>query len=240
MAVSARQLERQEDPNGFLSLSLVLYQQAIRYLIPHLGSRSTAVIATCVVLCVLEMLSCSPLDWEHHLDGCAVLLQAVQINGFSKGLEGALFWCFARMDVCGGLISSKETLIPVSSWTATDLQSSVQLFKSDIFHYESHAKYSVFLTAHVVKLLSSRHMMASHHHGSVFGPSKPSDEDFDAKWLELWGLLEDWNSYRPAEMYPAFTRHSSPFPTILFTTPSAISGMAHHVSCRMGKPSLRC
>jgi hypothetical protein len=35
--------------------------------------------------------------WRRHLDGCACLIQSLGINGFSGGLEQALFWCFARM-----------------------------------------------------------------------------------------------------------------------------------------------
>lgn len=38
--------------------------------------------------------------WRRHLDGCASLIQSVGINGFSSGLEKALFWCFARMGLC--------------------------------------------------------------------------------------------------------------------------------------------
>ena len=39
----------------------------------------------------------SPQMWRRHLDGCACLIQSLGINGFSGGLEQALFWCFARM-----------------------------------------------------------------------------------------------------------------------------------------------
>jgi len=35
--------------------------------------------------------------WRRHLDGCACLIQSLGINGFSGGMEQALFWCFARM-----------------------------------------------------------------------------------------------------------------------------------------------
>lgn len=77
-------------------------------------------VASCVVLCVLEMMSCklhtdtdllrptypvsitdlclgSPKMWRRHLDGSASLILSLGINGFSGGLEQALFWCFARM-----------------------------------------------------------------------------------------------------------------------------------------------
>jgi hypothetical protein len=59
LALSARQLERKHSRSSAMSLSL--YQEAIHELIPHLESRSTAVVASSVVLCVLEMMSCEHL-----------------------------------------------------------------------------------------------------------------------------------------------------------------------------------
>ncbi|KAK9772539.1 hypothetical protein SCAR479_10756 [Seiridium cardinale] len=223
MALSARQIERQKNPAEASSLGLRLYQRAIRLLIPCLSSRNTAVIASCVVLCVLEMLDCSPRAWQQHLDGCAALLQAVSINGFSGSVEEALFWCFARMDVCGGLIASMKTLIPVSAWAPTpDLQTTVQLFRLSPHAHESHAKQALYLLAHAVGLLSSRQTALAPF--SLSGLTESSDHDFNMRWLELWQLLEDWHTDRPAEMFPAFTTNSLPFPTILYLNPSAISG----------------
>jgi hypothetical protein len=57
LALSARQLERQQNRKS-QSESLYLYQEAIHLLLPELGSKTTPVIASCVILCVLEMLSC--------------------------------------------------------------------------------------------------------------------------------------------------------------------------------------
>lgn len=57
LALSARQLERQQNAKS-QSESLSLYQEAIHLLLPELGSKTTPVIASCVILCVLEMLSC--------------------------------------------------------------------------------------------------------------------------------------------------------------------------------------
>ena len=96
LALSARQLEREQNEKS-QSESLSLYQEAIHLLFPELQSKSTPVIASCVILCVLEMLSCNPKEWRRHLDGCAYLIQAAGINGFSGHEEQALFWCFARM-----------------------------------------------------------------------------------------------------------------------------------------------
>ncbi|KAK5635814.1 hypothetical protein RRF57_011526 [Xylaria bambusicola] len=57
LALSARQQERKY-PKRRSSASLALYQEAVHQLIPQLETRSTAVVASCVVLCVLEMMSC--------------------------------------------------------------------------------------------------------------------------------------------------------------------------------------
>lgn len=111
LALSARQNEMKHRSKS-LSESLSLYQQAIHLLLPELQTKDTAVIASCVILCVLEMMSCkrptrpkdlmlisagAPQDWRRHLEGCGALLEAVGINGFVGGVEEALFWCFARM-----------------------------------------------------------------------------------------------------------------------------------------------
>ena len=57
LALSARQLERQQNRKS-QSESLYLYQEAIHLLLPELECKTTPVIASCVILCVLEMLSC--------------------------------------------------------------------------------------------------------------------------------------------------------------------------------------
>lgn len=57
LALSARQMER-KDPNKPYTESLGLYQEAIRLIAIEMESMSTAVIASCVLLCVLEMMSC--------------------------------------------------------------------------------------------------------------------------------------------------------------------------------------
>lgn len=50
----------------------------------------------------------NPKEWRRHLDGCAYLIQAAGINGFSGKEEQALFWCFARM----GMKTSFPRLFP--------------------------------------------------------------------------------------------------------------------------------
>ncbi|KAK1762061.1 fungal-specific transcription factor domain-containing protein [Phialemonium atrogriseum] len=223
LALSARQLER-KDPSLPTDRSLALYQQAIHLLLPLLHTRTTAVIASCVVLCVLEMLSCSPKAWRRHLDGCASLMQAVGINGFVGGVEQALFWCFARMDVCGGLISSVKTLIPVGSWaTKIDLDADVGLLRSTK-GFDMCANHVVYLVAQVLDLLAPS---VNAPHGVTVGIEPRTDQPFKTRWLKLWRHLQDWHDRRPPEMHNVMSipsSDSSPFPTILYSNPAAISG----------------
>lgn len=96
LALSARQMERKgAEKESFESLEL--YQGAIRLLTPMLQGRGEQVIAICVILCCMEMMSASGQDWRRHLEGCAALFDALGVNGFSGGLLQAVFWCYARM-----------------------------------------------------------------------------------------------------------------------------------------------
>ena len=96
LAISARQMERQKKLQGDYD-SLQLYQEAIMSLTPQLGARDPNIMATCVILCCLEMMSAAPKNWRKHLDGCAALFHSYGINGFSSGIGQAVFWCYARM-----------------------------------------------------------------------------------------------------------------------------------------------
>ncbi|KAJ2897134.1 Transcription activator AMTR1 [Zalerion maritima] len=238
LALSARQIERMDAASSLRSsttatisdrggdTSLMLYQEAIHLLLPTLHTRTTPVIASCVVLCVLEMLSCSPKAWRRHLDGCASLLQASRITGFSGGsVEKALFWCFVRMDLCGGLINGTRTLIPASRWASTvgDLDADMGLFRASNSAFDTCANCAVYLGAQVLDLFASR---------------PTSDEaQYASSWIKLWRYLDDWHAQRPPEMYPVMTMPppprdpSKPFPTILYSNGPAISGnQQYHTS----------
>lgn len=96
LAISARQMERKEGIQGSFE-SLELYQEAIRLLSPLLQVRDPKVVAACVLLCCLEMMSARAQDWRRHLEGCAALFVAFGIHGFSDKLLQAVFWCYVRM-----------------------------------------------------------------------------------------------------------------------------------------------
>ncbi|KAK2060390.1 hypothetical protein LY76DRAFT_604069 [Colletotrichum caudatum] len=223
LALSARQLEL-KDRNRPTDQSLALYQEAIHLLLPQLPTRSTAVTASCVVLCVLEMASCSPKAWRRHLDGCASLMEAVGMNGFVGGVEQALFWCFVRMDVCGGLISSVKTLIPVNHWASrVDLETDVGMFLASPGH-DMWANYAVYICAQVLDLLAP---LAKANPGGLFFDGPRNDTRHRVRWMKLWRYVEDWHTRRPPEMQHIMSIPSSdtePFPKILYSNPAAISG----------------
>ncbi|CZR69756.1 related to regulatory protein for the arginine catabolic pathway [Phialocephala subalpina] len=196
LALSARQIEMKGNSKS-LSESLALYQEAIHLLLPELQTKNAAVIASCVILCVLEMMSCSPNEWRRHLEGCANLLEAVGINGFVGGVEEALFWCFIRMDLCGALISQDVTLIPVDRWASNiDFASDIRLFRNPANGFDTYANYAVFLCASCVAYLKN-----------CSGGSRGKDE------------------MKPILTIPAAQGDTnSPFPTVLYGNGPAVSG----------------
>lgn len=187
-------------------------------------SRTTVVVASCVVLCVLEMMSCSPKMWRRHLDGCASLLIAMGITGLAGGLEQALFWCFARMDLCGALISDEQTIIPIESW----LPKPTVHDQSHLFHrslgFDMYANYIVYLCGRVVDFLNGPASSCD----TSQGP--PEAADYGRRWSHLFDLLRKWYDDRPVEMKPILELSPSasdlkqPFPILLFSSSSAISG----------------
>ncbi|KAI7461440.1 hypothetical protein KC351_g16802 [Hortaea werneckii] len=231
LALSARQIERKEKKLDF-SCSLALYQHAIHLLSPLLHLRTTEILASCMVLCVLEMLSCSPKAWRRHLDGCAALIQALNISGTCGGLEQALFWGFARMDICGALISSETTLIPMHNWIgAADVMTDVSLLigqgRSDIY-----ANLVIYLCGRVVELFCSSGKWEQKNGRCKGFPSPSFAVDYTSEWQRLFELVESWYNNRPEAMKALITIPSStgqnssgkPFPTIFFGNPAAVSG----------------
>lgn len=258
LALSARQLERKFPDRPATSLGL--YQEAIHQLVPQLQTRTTTVVASCVVLCVLEMMSCklrtalahvacpiliadldpgSPKMWRRHLDGSASLILSLGINGFSGGLEQALFWCFARMgespitynvtpsrvgllinvarflDLCGALISDERTIIPIESWLPKPAGDENVRLAYSAAGFDMYANYIVHLCAEAMDL---------------FADSGKGREVFSRRWSSLFSRLNDWYHFRPPEMRPVLdlpqleTEPERPFPILLFSNPSAISG----------------
>lgn len=217
LALSARQIERR-DPNKPYTESLALYQEAIRLIAAELESMSTEVIGSCVLLCVLEMMSSSPKDWTRHLNGAAMLLKAAGINGVVGGMRQAIFWCFARMDMWGGFLSGSHTKIPTSLWFLPmgSMSTAISRFKTDFQNFDSYANYSLFLCASVLNVVSSH------------DTSTERDSSYSAKWKALFDLLIDWHANRPQEMRPLTPwanerEDEGPFPVVIYTNAAAVS-----------------
>ncbi|PSK50304.1 Transcriptional activator protein UGA3 [Elsinoe australis] len=236
-ALSARQLEK-KDGSMPAYLSLALYQEAIHVLLPKLHTKDLAVIASCVVLCVLEMFSCSPKAWRRHLDGCANLILSMNVRGDSGGLEEALFWCFARMDVCGGLISSEKTLVPISRWTSNNsFVANVEMYKN-AEGFEKQAHYACYLLGRILDLFARFQIDLDTTNSLV---RRPPDQHaaYTSEWDQLMTAILDWYTDRPPEMRTILTQpaifgpKSSPFPTLLFSNPAAIAANQQHHTAQL-------
>ncbi|KAJ2896013.1 C6 zinc finger domain-containing protein [Zalerion maritima] len=244
LALSARQIERKADPSpqrrrSFHSLEL--YQEAIRLLAPMLQARDAESIPICVILCCLEMMSASAQDWRRHLEGCAALFDAFTVHGFSGGLHQAVFWCYARMDLCGAIISdgTEGTLLPTSKWIPP-LESTRETHSPAIYqdhgraHFRSqasipdmYANYAVYLCASVCELLADRTRYVEL--GVVNGCDSQA---FKSRWLALWDDLQVWIKNRPSDLLPASMTEVDPFPQILFLHWAAISStQLYHTAC---------
>ncbi|KLU82200.1 hypothetical protein MAPG_01276 [Magnaporthiopsis poae ATCC 64411] len=210
--------------------SLELYQEAIRLVGPLLETRDPAVVPVCTVLCVTEMMSASAQDWRRHLEGCAALFEAFGVHGFTGGLPQAVFWCYARMDLCGALISggTEDTLVPLDRWLPPDagLQEAGDIFRNS-GSPDMYANYSVFLCSKVCGLLAARTQYVE-----LGVANGCTDQAFKARWLSLWRDLQAWFDQRPLEMCPIQTIETSPFPRILFIHWGAISSnQLYHTAC---------
>ncbi|KAK6369477.1 hypothetical protein LTS17_009383 [Exophiala oligosperma] len=233
LALSARQLER-KDKSIPAALTLSLYSAAVHLLLAQLHLRNTPVLASCVVICVLEMMSCSPKAWRRHLDGCACLIRSMHIYGDSEGIERALFWCFARMDVCGGLISKERTLIPVAEWTSEPSFDAAVKFFSSRPTVDWSACYASYLSASTIDLLFASTTYEDPRTPPGWSKHDPS---FPQRWSRLFGVIEQWYENRPPEMLPLVTHSatsSQPFPTLLFGSGAATSGnQLHHAAAML-------
>ncbi|KAF6829713.1 C6 zinc finger domain-containing protein [Colletotrichum plurivorum] len=231
LALSARQMERKEGKQTSFD-SLELYQEAIRLLTPLLQSRDQKIIPICTILCCLEMMSASAQDWRKHLEGCAALFDSFYVHGFSGGLLQAVFWCYARMDLCGALISdgTESTLLTPSKWlpAAASHDEARELFRQSGTP-DMHANYAVYLCAKVCELVADR---TRYFELGDVDSGRP--DDLAERWLRLWDDLQAWTRDRPPELLPVQTVQSSPFPQILFLHWAAISSnQLYHTACTL-------
>ncbi|KAL6245172.1 hypothetical protein RBB50_007947 [Rhinocladiella similis] len=240
LAVGARTAERQGrmERSGSRD-SLELYSQAITSLTSSLNTREPTVVLTACLLCVLEMMSVSPRDWRRHVEGCAALFASFGINGFSGGLLQAVFWCYARMDLCGAIIANgtEATVLEIDKWILLDDFSGSDSAKAEEIKRQfwlkgqqvpdMYANFAVYLCAKVCDLLFRRIKCVE------MGVDKWCEhENLESEWTQLWDDLQEWLSKRPVEMLPVKTIRDGAFPRIFFSHWAAISSnQLFHTAC---------
>jgi hypothetical protein len=245
LALSARQEAQQKLSQKASEDSFALYAKAVESLSAAFNTRDRCTPVAACILCVLEMMSANPRNWRHHLEGCAALFEASGIHGLSGGLEGAVFWCFARMDLCSAIIDSgvASTVIPIEKWAIVSNIST----NNDDFDKEMHsskvaaafrarmdssndmrANHAVYLCARVCDLLAKRTRYTE------LGKDNGYDiHRFVIEWNKLWVEVEQWMNDLPEEFLPLATVvDEQGFPHKFFSQYAAISSsQLYHTAC---------
>jgi hypothetical protein len=243
LAFSARQTERKA---GLESRdSLELYQVSIRLLAPILQAKDPNVLVTVCILACLELMSVSPKNWRRHVEGCAALFESFCVNGFSGGLLQAVFWCYARMDLCGVILASgaESPVLPIEKWvssipgspdsiTYTEEVIKDRFLQTSSLSPDMHANWAVYLCAKTCDLVCRRTMYKER--GRI---DHTDARPFQEQWDRLWDELQFWMEHRPPLMLPIKTIGTAPgqsFPQIFFAHWAAISGnQLYHTACIM-------
>ena len=240
LALAARQVERQSGKKGPSYDSLELYANAIAALSVTLDASDQNTIVTACILCVLEMMSASSEDWRKHLEGCAALFEASAVHGLCGGVKQAVFWCFARMDLCGAIMAfgAASTVVPLSKWALVHMEGTSETadertirkaFQERQDHVvDMHANYMVYLCARVCDLTALRTRYLE------LGESNGYDTAFfSSRWSRAQADLQDWYNTRPAAMLPLTTWtgphgfHCAFFPSF----PAISSNQLYHTAC---------
>lgn len=243
LALSARQSARQSDAPYASEHSFDLYAKAIASLSAALDTHNPCIPVAACILCVLEMMSANPRNWKHHLEGCAALFEASGIHGLSGGLHQAVFWCFARMDLCSAIIDGgvASTVIPIEKWAiidrrlAPDLESDDYVsgvaagFAEQASHsHDMRANHAVYLCAKVCDLLARRTRYVEMGEENGY-----NNDHFSTRWSSLWEELQLWVNGLPADFLPFTTVvDQQGFPRKLFSQYAAISStQLYHTAC---------
>ncbi|RAO69208.1 uncharacterized protein BHQ10_005220 [Talaromyces amestolkiae] len=244
LAFSARQSERKACFKNSRD-SLELYQESIRLLTPYLQTRDPNVLMTACILACMELMSVSARGWRRHVEGCAALFDSYMINGFSGGHLQAVFWCYARMELCGVIISdgTESTVLPLDKWVPQEATVGVSPDKKedqirDLFYAKGsstpdmHANWAVYLCTKTCNLTCRR--SRSVELGEV---DQDDPRPFSEQWVRLWEELQFWREHRHPAMLPVKATSmddEQTFPNILFAHWAAISGnQLYHTACIM-------
>ena len=135
------------------------------------------------------------------------------------------------MDVCGGLISEEETIIPIPNWIPKSMtpHEASQLFLASRAHFDTYANYTVYLCARTLGVLCGRqlqHQHPHHHHPSCIMScqyhyldceQESSGHSYVHQWKALFDRVEQWYEQRPSQMKAVFgVSMPGPFPTVIY------------------------
>ncbi|OBT43617.1 hypothetical protein VE00_05216 [Pseudogymnoascus sp. WSF 3629] len=152
------------------------------------------------LLCMYGSASGKTREGQSTLLECAELLQDRGLQIAPRGVLTVCFWVFARQDIWASFLSGRPTLIPTEIWELARPGPNVPI-------QDSYSNFAILIVARIVNELSKR----------------PADMNLNTL-LDLWAELETWVVERPQSVRCVMEFESSgdsPFPTILFSNPSA-------------------
>ncbi|KHN97952.1 C6 transcription factor [Metarhizium album ARSEF 1941] len=246
LAFSARQMERKALLEENSDDILELYQESISLLAPSLQVKDSNILVTACILALSGLMSGSPRNWRQHIEGCAALFESFEVDGFSGGLLQAVFWCYARMELCGAIISggAETTVLPLNKWIPPlpagvstndeiDQHARTAFYQSGRDNTGMHANWSVYLCAKACDLAYRRTRVLE-----LQEPDESDTRPFVEQWTRLWGDLQFWLDSRPWSMLPTATSpppepfQEHVFPVILFSDyPAISSNQLYHTAC---------
>ncbi|KAL4728089.1 hypothetical protein ACLX1H_004813 [Fusarium chlamydosporum] len=243
LAFSSRQMERRGLTQEGGCDSLELYQESIRLLSPGLQAKDPNMLVTACILAVFELMSGGSKNWKRHVEGCASLFEFFGVNGFSGGLPQAVFWCYARMELCGAVISdgTETAVLPLARWAPSAPESlvtseQIERYVRDMFHERSRespdmqANWAIYLCTKVCDLRFRRTQSLELGRTDV-----QDDRPFSEQWQQLWNELQFWLDERPPTMKPISMVEAGDkqiFPAMLFPHWAAISSnQMYHTAC---------
>jgi hypothetical protein len=244
LAFSSRHMERRGLTSHGRFDSLELYQESIRLLSPGLQAKDPNMLVTACILAVFELMSGGSKDWKRHVEGCASLFDFFGVDGFSGGLPQAVFWCYARMELCGAIISdgTETAVLPLARWAppapdSLTTSEQFQCYVRDLFHQRSRdspdmqANWAIYLCIKVCDLRFRRTQSLELGRADV-----QDDRPFQQQWQDLWDELQFWLDELPPSMRPISMAEEGNdkqiFPAMLFPHWAAISStQIYHTAC---------
>lgn len=130
------------------------------------------------------------------------------------------------LDVCGGLISEEETIIPIHNWRPRDMscsEASHLFLSSNKTNFDTYANYTVYLVAETLGVLFGSSSRTTHPCTSCHSLPEEDSNSYVRRWGELFTQVEQWYEHRPSQMKSIFTAstpsqsaRNKPFPTVLY------------------------